>query len=137
MYARSRHQDSDYGRMRRQQAVLLALRAKLKPCRLIDKIPSLLKIARDDAWTSLSVRDLPSLMSLAARTDARRVKSLMFAPPTYGEAIGDDEIRQIHKVVRGIFPSQEPDPTATPPPNLAADPEDPSLAPTEDADPCA
>ncbi len=136
MYARSRHQDSDYGRMRRQQAVLLALRAKLKPCRLIDKIPSLLKIARDDAWTSLSVRDLPSLMSLAARVDARRVRSLMFAPPTYGEAITDDEIRQIHKVVRGIFPSQEPDPTATPPPNLAPDPEDPTLAPTEEADPC-
>ncbi len=136
MYARSRHQDSDYGRMRRQQAVLLALRAKLKPCRLIDKIPSLLKIARDDAWTSLSVRDLPSLMSLAARVDARRVKSLMFAPPTYGEAIGDDEIRQIHKVVRGIFPSQEPDPTATPPPNLAPDPEDPTIAPTDEADPC-
>lgn len=136
MYARSRHQDSDYGRMRRQQAVLLALRAKLKPCRLIDKIPSLLKIARDDAWTSLSVRDLPSLMSLAARTDARQVKSLMFAPPTYGETITDDEIRQIHKVVRGIFPSQTPDPTATPPPVLAPDPEDPTLAPTEEADPC-
>ena len=75
-------------------------------------------------------------MSLATRVDARRVKSLMFAPPTYGETITDDEIRQIHKVVRGIFPSQTPDPTATPPPVLAPDPEDPTLAPTEEADPC-
>ncbi|MDP9482300.1 MAG: LCP family protein, partial [Chloroflexota bacterium] len=31
-YARSRHQDSDYGRMRRQQDVLLALGAQAKPC---------------------------------------------------------------------------------------------------------
>ncbi len=136
MYARSRHQDSDYGRMRRQQAVLLALRAKLKPCNLIDKIPALLKIARDDAWTSLSVKDLPSLLSLATKVDAKRVRSLMFAPPTYGEAINDSEIHQIRSVVRGIFPSHEPAPTATPAPNLP-DPEDPIIDPTDEPDPCA
>ena len=74
MYARSRHQDSDYGRMRRQQAVLLALRSRLKPCKLIPKIPTLLKIARDDAWTSFKPKDLPSLLSLAAadRCEARQ-----------------------------------------------------------------
>jgi LCP family protein required for cell wall assembly len=137
MYARSRHQDSDYGRMRRQQAVLLALRARLKPCRLISRIPSLLKIARDDAWTSLSVKDLPSLMSLATRVDAKRVRSLMFAPPTYGEAITDNEIRQIRKVVRGIFPTKETAPDVTLPPVLAPDPEDPTPEPSEEADPCA
>ena len=137
MYARSRHQDSDYGRMRRQQAVLVALRSRLKPCRLIPRVPTLLKIARDDAWTSFKPSDLPSLLSLAARTDSKHVKTLMFAPPTYGEAITDGEIRQIHKVVRGIFPSTEPDPTPTPPPVLAPDPMDPTPTPTDDPDPCA
>ena len=136
MYARSRHQDSDYGRMRRQQAVLLALRSRLKPCKLITKVPTLLKIARDDAWTSFKPKDLPSLLSLAAKTDAKHVKTMMFAPPAYPETISDSEIKQIRKVVRGIFPSHEPDPTATPPPVLAPDPEDPTLAPTDEPDPC-
>ena len=136
MYARSRHQDSDYGRMRRQQAVLLALRSRLKPCKLIPRVSKLLKIARDDAWTSFKPKDLPSLLSLAARTDAKHVKTLMFAPPTYAAYITDGEIRQIHKVVRGIFPSTAPDPTPTPSHVLAPDPEDPTLAPTEEPDPC-
>ena len=109
MYARSRHQDSDYGRMRRQQAVLLALRNRLKPCKLIPKVPTLLKIARDDAWTSFKPKDLPSLLSLAATTDAKHVKTMMFAPPAYPETISDSEIKQIRTVVRGIFPSHEPD----------------------------
>ena len=137
MYARSRHQDSDYGRMRRQQAVLVALRARLKPCSLIPRVPTLLKIARDDAWTSFKPSDLPSLLSLAARTDTKHVKSVMFAPPTYPEYVSDAEIRQIHKVVRGIFPSNEPEPTATPPLVLAPDPEEPTLAPSDEPDPCA
>ena len=85
----------------------------------------------------LQAMDLPSLLSLAARTDAKHVKTLMFAPPTYAEYISDAEIRQIHKVVRGIFPSNEPDPTPSPPPVLAPDPMDPTPTPTDDPDPCA
>ena len=104
---------------------------------LIPRIPTLLKIARDDAWTSFKPSDLPSLLSLAARTDAKHVKTLMFAPPTYPAYITDAEIRQMHKVVRGIFPSNEPDPTPSPPPVLAPDPMDPTPTPTDDPDPCA
>jgi hypothetical protein len=59
----------------------------------------------------------------------------MFAPPTYPEFISDAEIGQIHKVVRGIFPSNEPAPTPTP--LRAPDPEDPTLAPSDEPDPCA
>ena len=136
MYARSRHQDSDYGRMRRQQSVLLALRSKLKPCNLIDKIPKLLKIAQDDAWTSLSVRDLPSLMSLAARTDAKRVKSLTFAPPNYDEAISNDEIKRIRKVIRGVFPVNTPEPVATANGNFDPELDGPTLEPPDEPDPC-
>jgi len=137
MYARSRHADSDYGRMGRQQAVLLALRSRLKPCNLIAKVPTLLKIARDDAWTSFGVRDLPGLLRLAARVDAKRVRTLMFAPPTYPAFVTDAEIRQIHAVVRGIFPVRAPEPTQAPPPNLPADPMDPTPSPTDEPDPCA
>ncbi len=137
MYARSRHQDSDYGRMARQQAVLLALRSRLKPCKLIPRIPTLLKIAQDDAWTSFSVRDLPSLLSLAARTDTKHVRSVMFAPPTFPAFITDAEIAHIHQTVRTIFPTITPAPTMAPPPILAPEPMEPTPGPTDDPDPCA
>ena len=34
-YARSRHQDSDYGRMERQQTLLLAIRSQLGPATIL------------------------------------------------------------------------------------------------------
>ena len=39
-YARSRHQDSDYGRMHRQQTVLLSLRREVDPVALVPKVPA-------------------------------------------------------------------------------------------------
>ncbi len=116
MYVRSRHQDSDYGRMERQQAMLLAIRRDLNPCTLIPNIAKLLKIARDDLWTNLSPKDLPSLFSLAARTNTRQVKTILFAPSAYPAHLTDDEIGRIRRVVRTVFagPAPSPLPTETP-----------------------
>ena len=57
-YARSRHQDSDYGRMRRQQLTLLALRRQLDPLALLERAPEMLSIAKDDLWTTIKRKDL-------------------------------------------------------------------------------
>jgi LCP family protein required for cell wall assembly len=116
MYVRSRHQDSDYGRMERQQAMLLAIRRSLNPCTLIPNIPKLLEIARDDLWTNLSPKDLPSLFSLGARTNTRQVTTILFAPSAYPAYLTDDEIGRIRRVVRTIFagPAPSPSPTETP-----------------------
>ena len=84
-YARSRHQDSDYGRMRRQQTVLLFLRREVDPVALVPKAPALLKIARDNLWTTLRRKDLRELARLAATVDARRVDRVVFTPPKYPE----------------------------------------------------
>ena len=84
-YARSRHQDSDYGRMRRQQAVLLALRRQVDPVALVPKVPALLKVARDTLWTTIRRQDVRGLASLAARVDPRRVARVLFVPSTYPE----------------------------------------------------
>jgi LCP family protein required for cell wall assembly len=102
-YARSRHQDSDYGRMRRQQTVLLALRRELDPVALLPKVPSLLAIARDNLWTTLGRSELRGLAQLAARVDVRRVARVLFAPPTYAETLTDGEIARIQAVTRSIF----------------------------------
>ena len=61
MYARSRHQDSDYGRMERQQIVLTAIGKKLLKEPLLIRLPDLLDIAKNNLWTNLKKRDLPDL----------------------------------------------------------------------------
>jgi LCP family protein required for cell wall assembly len=102
-YARSRHQDSDYGRMRRQQAVLLALRRQLDPLAVLERAPSLLKIARDHLWTTIRREDLAGLAELAARVDARKVKTVRFVPPEYPEYLSSADIKQIRRTVRKVF----------------------------------
>jgi LCP family protein required for cell wall assembly len=114
-YARSRHQDSDYGRMRRQQAVLLALARNVDPIELAPRAPRLLKIARDNLWTTLRRSDLRDLAELAARVNLRRVVMVRFTPPDYPEHLDKQAIARIRSVVRGALtgppPPAEPLPT--------------------------
>ena len=109
-YARSRHQDSDYGRMRRQQTVLLALRSMVDPVALVPKAPALLRIARDNLWTTLRRKDLRDLAKLADRVDVRRVDRVLFVPPKYSSHLTDDELARIRRVARTIFDGPPPPP---------------------------
>jgi LCP family protein required for cell wall assembly len=102
-YARSRHQDSDYGRMRRQQLTLLALRRRVDPIELLERAPELLRIAKDHLWTTIKRKDLPSLAQLAASIQARDVDRVYFTPPTYPEYLTTGEIKQIRLTVRHVF----------------------------------
>ncbi|MFI5259793.1 MAG: LCP family protein [Candidatus Limnocylindrales bacterium] len=87
-YARSRHQDSDYGRMSRQQAVLIALRTKLQPCSLLTKIPSLISAAGSAFWTDMPVEDAPTLLALAERVGTSNVKSIELVPAVTSNPVG-------------------------------------------------
>jgi LCP family protein required for cell wall assembly len=87
-YARSRHQDSDYGRMARQQAVLLALRAQLHPCALLPQVPSLIGALGDAIWTDMPIEDAPTLVGLAERVGAGNVKSVELVPAVTGNPKG-------------------------------------------------
>ena len=109
-YARSRHQDSDYGRMRRQQTVLLSLRRQLDPVRIVAKAPALLAVARDNLWTTLRRQDLRGLAQLAGRVDVRRVARVLFVPSRYPAHLDEAEIARIQKVTRTIF-DRPPPPT--------------------------
>src|SRR5262249_19654102 len=62
-YARSRHQDSDYGRMQRQQTLLLAIRDQLGPATILDA-PALADAAKGFVWTDLPRDSLPNLVTL-------------------------------------------------------------------------
>jgi LCP family protein required for cell wall assembly len=109
-YARSRHQDSDYGRMVRQQTVLLALRRQLDPVALVAKVPALLGIARDNLWTTVRREDLRGLAKLASRVDVRRVARVLFAPSRYPSHLDTAEIERIRAFARGIFERPAPPP---------------------------
>ena len=102
-YARSRHQDSDYGRMGRQQLVLLSLRRELDPVALLERAPELLSIAKDDLWTTIKRKDLPSLVQLASNVNAKQVTKVLFVPPDYPEFLSTSEIKQIRQTVRHVF----------------------------------
>ncbi|HEX5590454.1 MAG TPA: LCP family protein [Candidatus Limnocylindrales bacterium] len=117
-YARSRHQDSDYGRMARQQLVLLALRRQVDPIALLPRVPELLTIAEDNLWTTIEVAELPALVDLAARVAADRVATITFVPPRYPSHLTTAEIDAIRSVVRTIFdgPAPTPEPSAAPSP---------------------
>ena len=120
MYARSRHMDSDYGRMERQQIVITALGKQLLKEPLIVRLPELLEIAKDNLWTNLKTRDLPDLANLAEDVDIRGMKKVRFIPPKYPSYLDRAAIRRIRAVVRDVFddavPLASPSPTALPTP---------------------
>ena len=62
-------QDSDYGRMRRQQRVIVALARQLDPIAMLPRVPELLEIARDNLWTTIQPDEIADLAELAARVD--------------------------------------------------------------------
>ena len=113
-YARSRHQDFDYGRMRRQQTVLLALRRQVDPVSIAPRVPSLLDIARNNLWSTIKRSDVLGLAKLAATVDVRRIVTVLFTPPGYSSHLSDAEIARIHSVVRGALAGPLPPPAPLP-----------------------
>ena len=93
MYARSRHQDSDYGRMDRQQTVLEAIGKKLLKGTCW-RLPEMLKIAKENLWTNLKTRDLPELARLAKEVDIKAITRVRFIPPKYREYLDQAEIKR-------------------------------------------
>lgn len=58
IYARTRHQDSDFGRMWRQQAIMLAIRDKVLSPEVIPYVPSLTQLLLTSIHTNLSLQDI-------------------------------------------------------------------------------
>ena len=107
-YARSRHQDSDYGRMERQQTLLLAIRKELGPATILSG-PALFGAAKGTAWTDLPRESLPALVELFGRTSGAKVKQLRIVPPGYPAWLTAAWVTQIRKDVAALLPGT-PDP---------------------------
>ena len=72
-YARSRHSDNDFGRIRRQQKLLLALREQGLQLGLIPKLPWLFTTLRDAVATDIPAREALTLAQLAAQVDVKSI----------------------------------------------------------------
>lgn len=121
-YVRSRHQDSDYGRMRRQQAVLVALARQVDPTALLPKVPTLLRIASDNLWTTVPRSELRAMAELAARADTGDVRTVQFVPSRYPSHLDTAEIEQIQRVVPSVLERQSTSPSSSPAPASIACP---------------
>jgi LCP family protein required for cell wall assembly len=115
-YARTRHQDSDYQRMQRQQSVLVALQRQLR-CGLAFRITELLGIARDTVWTNLPLDGLARLVGVMGRVDPDEVTRLTLAPPAFSpnlDATTIDRIRAaVQEALAGAIASPTPSPSAS------------------------
>jgi len=114
-YARSRHQDSDYGRMRRQQLVLVALRRQANICSMLPRLGDLVRIGKETLTTDIPVSWLPGLLELTQRVDADRIQRVTFAPHDYPQRLRPEHIRRIRETVATIFDEPaEVEPTLDP-----------------------
>ena len=121
-YARTRHQDSDYGRNRRQQRVIVSLGRQLDPIAMLPRVPELLEIARDNLWTTIAPDEIADMAELAARADTTAVQTYLFWPPQTPQRLDTAGIQHVRDVVGTVFDapsasaSPTPEPTSTPKP---------------------
>ena len=127
-YARSRHQDSDYGRMARQQTLLLAIRSQIGAATIL-QAPDLFAAAKGRTWTDLPRSSLPALVEMFGNSANASVKQLRIVPSTYPAWLTATEIAKIRHDVGNIL-GPLPSPTPTPMPT-----ETPTVSPTETAGP--
>lgn len=121
-YARTRHQDSDFGRMRRQQRVIVAAARQLDPIAMLPRIPELLAIARDNLWTTIQPDAIADMAALAARADLKDIQYYLFWPPETPQRLDTAGIQHVRDVVGGIFDGPSPSAEPTPEPTNAPQP---------------
>jgi LCP family protein required for cell wall assembly len=112
-YARSRHADSDYARMSRQQTVLLAIRDQIGPGTILGA-PGLFKAAKGFAWTDLPRSSLPSLVELFGKAANASVKHLRIVPPKYPSWLTPSVITKIKNDIAKLLGVAPPPPEPTP-----------------------
>lgn len=80
-YSRTRHVDNDFGRMQRQQQVIIAIKNKVLEAgtlpQLIARIPTLLDILADSVQTDMPLSQQITLANLARKLDTNNIQRLV------------------------------------------------------------
>ena len=106
-YARSRHQDSDYQRERRQQFVLAQIRKQLDPIGLLPHVSGLLQVAAQNIFMTFPDEDIQYLAQAASRVDADRLYRVDLAPAQVTQM---GSMAGIRDAVTNVFDGPEPTP---------------------------
>lgn len=86
-YVRSRHQDSDFGRIQRQQQVLLAVRERLLQLNMIPRVPQLWGEFKDTVQTDLSLSEILSLAKIAREIGTENITGKSLDEPYVTSAV--------------------------------------------------
>ena len=126
-YARTRHQDSDFGRMARQQQVLVAAKDKVLSVdelpRLISRMPTLLNALSESLQTDMPMSQQITLANLARKLNTDNIRQLILDESmveatilTSGAYVLMPKLDVIQPAVQTFF-----NPEAAPPPDPNAD----------------
>ncbi len=130
-YARTRHADSDFGRMERQQQVILAIKNKVLDTgqlpHLITRAPALLKALAGSFQSDLPAAQLITLANLARSLNTGNIRRLVFdrsmavgTLTASGASVLMPQMDVIRPAVNAFFnPTVTPAPTPTPASPLA------------------
>jgi polyisoprenyl-teichoic acid--peptidoglycan teichoic acid transferase len=132
IFARSRKGDSDFGRARRQQMLVLAAVEKAKR-RGIAIVPTLIAIARGTVRTDLPLPQAPALYNLFSKVNLAKVDRAVFGPKSFArKGPGTDYYLNLDACrawIKAHFPPPTK-PAATPAPATPAPSPTPTPAPT-------
>jgi len=129
MYVRSRHGRSDFGRSRRQQAILLGLRDRVMESDGWTLVPTLFDEVENSVVTNMKRFELLDLARQALELDRSRLHGLVLAPPLTsghqtedGKAVLLPDREAIARAIAGLFSAPPPGdpPIAVCPPADAA-----------------
>ena len=104
-FARSRHQDDDYQRGRRQQIFLQQVRRQLDPLALLGNLNNLIAAAQENLYMTFAQPDFPYLAQIASHVDADRLYRVDFAPARMNELGSMDGMAL---KITNIFSEREP-----------------------------
>jgi len=107
-YARTRHADSDFGRIKRQQQVLIAARNQVMRLDIIPKLPNMLGILQESIKTDLAPADILALAGLLREIDSENIISRSIEPSMVNDVNGDGTVlivkrNELAKLMAEVF----------------------------------
>jgi len=114
-FARSRHQDTDFGRIHRQQLVLLAMRQRALELNLLPRLPQLIIEYGNLVSTDLKPREIVALARGAAGTDPPSARVRAIEGPAVRDVTGEDGAyllmpvkSEVNRIFREVFETPAP-----------------------------
>ena len=111
IFARSRKGDSDFGRARRQQLLVMAAVSKVRK-RGLEDVPKLIEIAKDWVRTDLPLDRANDLFEIFSSADLKDAEQAVFGPSKYAERAGGYDYRlkldACRKWIEKRFPKVRP-----------------------------